>query len=90
MSYHETPTTYHPSPTRYQQHLTIPLPPAELGDTCQVDGECEGDNTICDGVCSCGDGYQENEGVCAPGEIENSKILKHITNFEYHGKRHGT
>ncbi|KAG7306781.1 hypothetical protein JYU34_008218 [Plutella xylostella] len=38
----------------------------ELGDTCQVDGECEGDNTVCDGVCSCGDGYQENEGVCAP------------------------
>ncbi|KAJ0184332.1 hypothetical protein K1T71_000755 [Dendrolimus kikuchii] len=40
----------------------------ELGDSCQADAECTGTpNTVCSsGRCSCGSGYQEAEGVCAP------------------------
>ena len=39
-----------------------------LGESCQHALECTGnENTVCDGVCVCGDGYQEVEGNCAPG-----------------------
>ncbi|CAB3252652.1 unnamed protein product [Arctia plantaginis] len=40
-----------------------------LGASCQVTSECTGTaNTECsEGVCSCGSGYLETGGICAPG-----------------------
>ncbi|XP_059055025.1 prion-like-(Q/N-rich) domain-bearing protein 25 [Achroia grisella] len=40
----------------------------DLGDPCQADQECtETANTACvSGICSCGNGFQETNGFCAP------------------------